>query len=68
MFRRRDLLNNLTIKHCDKIEKFETIFLVKSFKYRMMAFQYFLFNVIIKSRMNEIRRTINVKRIPKRHK
>ena len=29
--RRRDLLNILTIKHCDKIEKFKTI-LVKIFK------------------------------------
>ena len=31
--RRRDLLNNLTIKNCDKIEKFKTI-LVKSLKMR----------------------------------
>ena len=54
--RRRDLLNNLTIKNCDKVEKikkFKTI-LVKSLKIRRR------FDVI-KSIMSKMRTNINVK-------
>ena len=56
--KRRDLLNNLNIKNCDKVEKFKklkTIF-VKSLKMRRRSL-----NVIIKSIMSEMRTNINVK-------
>lgn len=57
--RRRDLLNNLTIKNCDKIEKFKKL-KTSWFKKNTTTFRR-SFNVIIKSITSETRTNINVK-------
>ena len=53
--RRRDLLNNSTIKNCDKIEKFQKLItiLVKSLKMRRR----------FESTMGEMKTNINVKEL-----
>ena len=61
LHRRRDLLSNLTIKNCGKVEEFKKFKTISVQKFKKPTTVQRSLNVIIKSTMSEKRTNINVK-------
>ena len=60
--RERDLLNNLTIKKCDKVESLKNLKNIQNhLGLKVSNGDYVSLNVIIKSKMSKMRTNINVK-------